>query len=573
MSIFFQSKPALATVLAVATLAAHAQTTPDAGALQREAERQPRALPQPGVQAVPQAPAAKPADGLRIVVKAFRITGNTLIAEPELQAVLVPWIGKEASFADLQQAASTLGEEYRKRGWFVRPQLPAQDISEGVITIHLLEGRLGAVRVDDGGKTLRVDRGMVLDTMTARQKPGDPLSLDALERSSNILNDTPGVAVATVLAPGKQAGESDAIVRVQDKALVSATLQLDNTGSRSTGEEKLTWNLMLDNPRGIGDQVGFNGNASRGSTYLKLGYSVPLGNDGLRVGANVSNLDYRLVKDYFEPQPDPKVLGDARTYGITASYPLLRSGTRNIALAASLERKDYSNEASDLEVSEKQIDALLVSLTGDILDGFGNGGMTLWGANLTFGDVDLSGNVTNETSDRSGPRTAGRYHKIGANLARLQRISDKATLWASISGQVAGKNLDSSEKLSLGGPSGVRAYPVMEGTGDDGWLGTLEGRYNLLPALQVSVFYDHGRIRRDHDGGYSGAQQPDVGTLKGYGLGVNWSEPGKYSLKAVVARRIGDNPFRITAAGPNLGKDSDGSLDKNRLWLSAVVFF
>ena len=573
MNATFRFQAIAAAFLAISTpctRSALAQTAPDAGALQREAERQPRQLPKPGAQAVPQAPPPAAAAAVRVSVKAFRLSGNTLISEPELQAVLAPWVGRELAFAELQQAANAVAEAYRKRGWFARPQLPAQDVSSGIIHINILEGKLGEIRIDDGGKPLRVERGMVSNAMTARQKPGDPLNLDAMERSSNILNDMPGVAVATILAPGQNPGESDAIVKVQDKALIAGTAQADNTGSRSTGELKLSLSLSIDNPSGKGDQIAVSANNSEGSTYLKISYSIPVGSDGLRVGVSASALTYRLVGDDFAAL---KSKGDAQTFGVNASYPLLRSGTQNIALAGALDRKTYYNEANQLATSKKEVHALLVSVTGDMLDGFGNGGMTLWGGNLTLGNVDLSANATNQTTDGNGPRTAGSYHKIGANIARLQRLSDKATLWASANGQVAGKNLDSSEKFALGGPSGVRAYPVMEATGDDGWLATVEGRYNLLPDLQFSTFYDHGSIRRDHNGAYTGAQTPASGALKGVGVGVSWSKPGVFSLRGTVANRLGSNPFRTTTAGPSFGKDSDGSYDKTRLWLTGTLFF
>lgn len=554
----------LPLVFSVST--AFSQTAPDAGAILRETERQPRQLPKPGPQAVPQTPAPAAADAVRVTVKAFKLTGNTLIAEPELQAVLAPWVGREVSFAELQQAANAIAGEYRKRGWFARPQLPAQDVSSGVIIINIIEGKLGEVRIDDGGKELRVERDMVTDTMTARQKPGDPLNLESLERSSNILNDTPGVAVATILTAGKAAGESDAVVKVQDKSLIVGTLQLDNTGSRSTGDNKLSLNLALDNPSGKGDQVSLNGNASEGSTYLRLGYSIPVGNDGLRVGASASALNYKLVGPDFGALNSK---GDAQTYGLNASYPMLRSGTKNIAIAGAIDRKNYYNEANQLATSEKEVQALLLSLTGDLLDGLVNGGMTLWGINLTTGNVDLSANPANQSTDRNGPRTEGGYHKVGVNLARLQRLTDTATLWASINGQWADKNLDSSEKLSLGGPAGVRAYPVMEGSGDEGWLATLEARYNFTTEWQTTAFYDHGRIRRDHDANYTGALLPASATLKGAGFGVSWSQPGRLTLRAAVARRIGDNPLRTLATG----KDQDGSYDRTRVWLTGIVFF
>lgn len=544
---------------------AAAQTIPDAGTLLRESERQERRLPAPAPQAVPKAPAAAPKDELRVVVKSFRISGNTLIATPELQAVLAPWIGKEVGFAELQQAVNAIAEEYRRRGWFARPQLPAQDVNEGVIEINVIEGRLGAVRIEDGGAALRVDRGLVEGAMTARQKPGDPLNLELLERSNSILNDTPGVAVATVLAPGANAGETDAVVKVQDKPLAAGMLQLDNQGARSTGKDKLSASVSLDNPLGIGDQVQLYANASQGSDYLKLGYSLPLGRDGLRAGVGVSAMKYHLVGDFAVSNAK----GDAQTLGLNASYPLLRSGTRNVALALAADRKDYHNEANQVSTSEKKIDALVVAFSGDSLDGLGQGGMTLWGLNLTAGRVDLAGNAANATADENGARTGGSYTKLGYSLSRLQRASDRATLWASFNGQRAGKNLDSSEKLSLGGPSGVRAYPVIEGTGDDGFVGTLEARYSVLPELQLTALYDFGSIRQSHDASYAGAPQANKVTLRGAGLGIGWSQPGKFGLRAVWARRIGANPLQ----NPLNGKDSDGSLDLNRMWLTAVAYF
>ena len=542
-----------------------AQTTPDAGSLLREAERKPLRLPNPVPQAVPKAPAGPEMGAVRVQVKAFRISGNTLISEADLQAVLLPWVGKETSFAELQQATNAVAEAYRARGWFARPQLPAQDVNDGVVSIHIIEGRLGAVRLDDGGKELRTDRAMVTDTMTARQKSGDPLNLDALDRSTNILNDTPGVAVATILAPGQNTGDTDAVVKVQDKPLYSGTAMLDNQGARSTGADKISVSLMMDSPRGIGDQIALNGNTSEGSQYLKLAYALPWGRDGARVGASTSAMRYTLIGDL----ASLNARGDAQTFGVNTSYPLLRSGTKNIAFAAALDRKTYYNEASQLATSQKVADVVLLALSGDLLDGLGQGGMTMWGINLTAGQINLSGNATNQGADRVGANTEGNYQKWGYNLARLQRLSDKTSLWASFSGQSAAKNLDSSEKFSLGGASGVRAYPLSEGSGDDGWLATLEVRYNLLPELQISVFYDQGQIKLSHDNAYTGAPVVNEASLKGYGVGLSWTQSGNYAVRASLAHRIDDNPL----ASPINGKDGDGSLTLDRLWFTATKFF
>jgi hemolysin activation/secretion protein len=234
-----------------------------------------------------------------------------------------------------------------------------------------------------------------------------------------------------------------------------------------------------------------------------------------------------------------------------------------------LDRKNYYNEAASVATSKKQVDVLTLVLNGDRIDALGQGGYTLWCINLTSGRLDLSGNATAQNADQIGPQAQGSYHKLGYNIARLQRLSDKTTFWASLSGQFANKNLDSSEKLSLGGPSGVRAYPVNEGSGDDGWLATLELRHNLTPELQASAFYDHGSIQQSHDANYTGAPVVNDASLKGFGVGLSWSPSPTLSLRTTLARRIGDNPL---ASALN-GTDGDGSLRLNRLWVSGVKFF
>ena len=559
----------LKKLLALSSLAvagaASAQQIPDAGSLLRETERQRPQLPMPAQQAVPQTPIEQAKSDIQITIKAFRFIGNLLVTDAELQQVLAGWIGKTADFNDLQQAVDAVAEAYRSRGWFARTQLPAQDISEGIITINILEGKLGTVQIDNQGKALRISPNFVTNSMTARQKPGDPLDIDALDRSTNILNDTPGLLVTTVLAPGQRDGETDAIVKIQEKPLFSGVATFDNTGARSTGENKLAVSTTIDSPFGVGEQFTLNGNKTQGSDYAKLAYAMPIGSDGLRAGVSTSFMRYRLIGDL----KSLNALGDAQTYGANVSYPLLRSGTRNLVLSLAVDRKDYYNEANKVASSEKQLHTGILSLSGDMLDGLGAGGLTLASLSLSGGHVDLSGNSTNQAADRSGPQTAGDFLKLGYSLARLQRIMDKLTLWASLNGQVADKNLDSSEKMSLGGPGGVRAYPVLEGTGDDGVITTIELRYNLLPALQVTSFYDYGRIRQSHSANYVGAPTTNSGSLSGYGLGLNYTFAGKFALRAVWARRDGDNPF----ANPINGLDADGSLDRDRFWLTGTAFF
>jgi len=218
--------------------------------------------------------------------------------------------------------------------------------------------------------------------------------------------------VLTALVPGKNEGESDVIVKVQNKPLLSAYVQADNQGARSTGDNKLSFNGTVDNPIGIGDQIIVNTNGTEGNAYAKLGYSMPVEHDGLRVGASTTYMQYKLLGDL----ATLKAKGDAQTYGVNASYPLIRSSTRNVNVSGAYDHKRYFNEANSVTTSEKKIDALILSVSGDNVDAMGAGGITQWSSNLTTGQLDLSATATNETADQNGPNTKGSYSKLSYSL-------------------------------------------------------------------------------------------------------------------------------------------------------------
>ena len=125
---------------------------------------------------------------------------------------------------------------------------------------------------------------------------------------------------------------------------------------------------------------------------------------------------------------------------------------------------------------------------------------------------------------------------------------------ASLAGQQADKNLDSSEKFSLGGPNSVRAYPASEASGDTGYSATLELRQTLLPGVQGALFYDWGSIKVNKNP--YGAAASNSRTLAGAGFGLNASVD-KFDIRVSLAWRThGGLPTSIPASAarsPTLG--------------------
>ena len=565
------------TELPAQVLLAAMAPAPDAGSLLREIQRdnikrehpaQPfKSTPLKEPAPAPATTASPASDPTRFTVKAFRIVGATLVADGLLQAALAPWLNRPISFVDLQEASRALTEVYRAQGWLARPQVPAQELTDGVVTLSVVEARLGQVRIDDGGQPLRADRRRLEKTLTARQQLDAPLNLEAIDRGVNLLNNLPGLRADAVLAPGAMPGQTDVVLKPQDQPALSANVLLDNQGTRSTGTTRASVNAALRSPAGWGDELLVAAQTTgAGNGHFSLNYSLPLSFDGWRLAANASALHYRLLGEFAAAQAE----GSARTLGMQVRYPLRRSVSLSLSLG--LESRSYRNDANSSVASDKHLSTATASLSGDVADNLGRGGLTLWSSSLSAGRVDLSANPAYEAADAAGPRSAGRYARFSWSVARLQNISERNSLWFSVNGQNASTNLDSSEKFSLGGANGVRAYPGLEGSGDSGWLATLEWRYTPQPGLQVLAFYDHGHTQVNRTAFTGAAALNDI-TLKGVGLGLNWNPSANLALRAQVARRIGVNPLAAMGTSVNTGRDSDGSLTLVRPWMSLSAQF
>jgi len=246
----------------------------DAGSLQQQIDREREiALPKQSapVEAEPQP--LKTLSGEAITVKKFTFAGNTLLTSEELNQVVASYLNRPLSFAQLQQAAIAVANAYREAGWIVRAYLPKQDITEGTVIIQIVEAVFGGVRLE-GVPTLRLKPEQILGGIDYAQVTREPINASKLERAILLLDDLPGITVASSLQKGIGQNETELVLKVADEPLIKTEISADNAGSYSTGAERLSGNFSLNSPLGIGDQATANLMHSSGNDYARLVYSV-----------------------------------------------------------------------------------------------------------------------------------------------------------------------------------------------------------------------------------------------------------------------------------------------------------
>lgn len=555
---------------------AFAAPLPDAGSLLREqqqtAPQLPDRLPKPDEAATERAPLTD--SSIKVTVKAFRFSGISGIAtEAELQELLAGAIGKEQGLADLQRLAAQVTSYLRSKGFFLaRAYLPKQEITAGIVEIAVIGGRVDGGAVIRTKPPVRISSGILQDMLDDGIKSGQALQSNQLERSLMLINDLPGVAAKGTLERGASYGSTKVLLDVTEGPLLSGGVSADNFGNRYTGAWRGTGFLNINDPFGIGDQLTLSMTGAENLYQGRIGYTTLLHTNGLKGGISFSSLSYKLGKEF--------EIGDyhgyANTIGASVSYPVIRSRAFSLWANASYEYRMLDDYGLGSLIKDRDIHSGSFDLTASGLDSFGGGGLTSIRLAITAGDLML-GNQASAQTDATTARTAGTYSKLTYSVARLQRIVTNLAFFGSASGQLSlDRNLDSSEEFILGGPSGIRSYPVGEASGDEGHSFTGELRYDMpVPQrygnLQLVGFFDAGNITL-HKNAWLNSITTATGAnnywLYGSGIGLNYSKPGLFALRGTWAHTIDSNSGRSTT-----GEDADGHSNDNRFWLQASVWF
>jgi len=532
------------------------QAPPNAGSVLEGLKQRPPAAPPLGGDVLPRVEDPKPALGapsLKVIVTAFKISGNTIFAEDVLRAAAQEFVGKEQNIDGLNDAATKVRAYYRERGYFLaQAYLPQQEIKGGVVEIAVIEARVGKVELNFKEGT-RYSEGLIRGILERHLRQGEIITENGLETPLLLLNDFPNAVVTSEIKPSQTLGAADLTIHVSDSpGWLNGSVDMDNYGNRFTGAIRTGVSVNVTNPLQFGDQLSYRGFYTDDEMgFNRLAYAVPVGYYGTRIGLAYSDFHYRLGKQFL----DTKTNGTGAVETWFLFHPLVRTRSSNVILQLAYETKTLSDRNAVAEtISDQTIKASKVGVTGDFRDGMLGGGLNSYSATVTEGNTVFRGTIPD-------PSAVGRFAKTNYEFRRLQKITDNVSLLLAISGQMASKNLTSAEKFSLGGASGVRSYPAGEALGDTGYVFQGEVRY-IVPNLKlaggdvsVSGFYDQGWVRIQKDfivpSGGTTATSVNNRHLSGYGVGGSVGKDSDFVLRTSLAWRnenevpLSDNAARI----------------------------
>lgn len=474
------------------------------------------------------------ASKVRFAVNHIRITGSTLFPASTLHPLVAHEEGKILTLGALERLAGKITDFYHAHGYSLsRAVIPAQTVQAGVVRIEVIEARFGKIRLNNESRV----RPELLDETLSPLHGGRIIDDRVLDRSLLLLSDIPGVKSSATLKPGTAVGTSELDVNAEAAPLVTGYIGADNYGNQYTGRLRVGAGMVVNDPLHLGDVLDLNLiTAGRGLDYGRAAYDVVLNGSGTRAGLAYSTLHYRLGG----------ALGNLGGYGAAnvssarLRQPVIRSVGMNLDAQAQydhMQLRDHIDTPSFR--TDRHLDDVVLSLVGDVRDhALGADAVTSWMVSWTSGHVVFD-DATAAAADAATARTAGQFSKWNVALVRLQSIDARDALYLSASGQWANKNLDTVEKLVVGGPYGLRGYDVGVLSADTGYLLTLELRHRFTARVQAKVFADGEHVNESREPWSAGKNGYSLGDI---GVGFDVEPRRDWHLGCYLAGPVGAIP-------------------------------
>lgn len=431
--------------------------------------------------------------GVRVFVRGYRITGNSVLSEADLAAIVEPFSNREVDFVELEKLRDLLTRAYVDRGFVSSGAvIPDQRVENGTVEIDIVEGKLGEIQIETDG---RLREGYVRSRM---ERGGNaPVEIEELEERLRVLQRDERIRrLEAELVPRAQRGESILRMRVYEDEPYWARLSLSNHRSPSVGswggEAQLGWN----NLSGWGDSIAVDYSGSEGYQEVGGEYAVPITAWDTRIGAHGRGSWGRIVESPFD---DLDLLSRTVTVGFSLRQPFHPSerDEASLGLVAEWRRSRTTLLGEGFNLGEGPSDngvskISVLRLEGDWVRRGRNDVVALrstvsWGLGILGATVN-----TGDTPDGRFVSWLGQFQwarRLGPRDMQLIVREDF---------QLSSRPLLSLEQFGMGGWATVRGYRENALVRDQGLIGSIELRVPVLrrlvgpPWLEAAVFLDHG---------------------------------------------------------------------------------
>ncbi|HCC55150.1 MAG TPA: hypothetical protein DEQ20_09570 [Desulfobulbaceae bacterium] len=470
------------------------------------------------------------AQTLQFDIAGFKVEGNTLLTEAQIQQTLAPFVGPGREMAEINKAVEALRLAYREAGYpVVQVFPPEQTSSANQIVLKVIEGKVKSVTVV-GNTAYDSDN---IRASLPPLKEGTSPQVNRLEAAIALANENSAKQVGVNFQAGTQPGDLDAKINVSEELVSKYFVTADNTGSRTTGYTRT----------GLGFQHAnlFNLDHVLTMQYLtspeyvdkiasySVGYRIPFYDLGLALDLLGAYSDTEVVNTT-TPAGQMNFTGQGVMLAARLNQALPTIGDIRHKLIYGIEYKDFSNDGTINgaapggtwgSVSAQPLSlAYAAQVARPTFQASGSAGFY---ANLPGGH---SGSDSDYTAARNGSEPDWNLWRLNGSIG-IPLPQDWQTR-VTVSAQITEDLLIPGEQFGAGGATSVRGYNERVTSGDEGITTNFEiytpelSQYLTLPGSQLRAlaFWDVGVVAKN---GTLLANEKRSQSLASFGVGLRFN--------------------------------------------------
>lgn len=457
------------------------------------------------------------------------------------------FLNKPLTKHHLIELKKTILDFYRRHGRpVVTLQIPQQKITDGVLEILVIEGKLGDIHVE--GNTYfksNTIRGYV------RLNEGNPIDSDILLTDLTWINRNPFRHVDAIFKPGEANGTTDITLLVKDRRPWRVYTGVDNTGYDKTDFIRLFTGANWGKVFGLDHDCSIQYTQAPNPSHfwaLTTSYSIPLPWRHILTfygGYSHTHPKSTTFKDsngVLQTKPSPSgssiqgstrynvILNPVDTYlqDITVGFDYKRSNAGiEFGEAIKFSRSTNLTQLSLGYHGTFDSNALKLALAADLFYSPGK-----WLPNQSYTDYS-----------QSHEGASARYLYGRFSLAPTIQLPNAFSFAFNLEGQISTENLLPSEQYGLGGHNTVRGYKERLVNTDNALFSSAELRTPPISLmkhkqhkdlLQFLVFLDYGIGRNVHQN----LDKSATTYLLSYGPGIRYNVIPYITLRADLGIKL-----------------------------------
>jgi hemolysin activation/secretion protein len=401
---------------------------------------------------------------LTFMLNALDFSKSEWLSKAELSELSAPYVGTLISFSSLNDIINDINQYYRTRNILTAQAiLPPQKITNGVVKITLVEGRIGKVIVTDNTST-----ATRYITSRVNLNPDELIRINELEKSLMRFNRVEDIQLRAQMEKGSDFGKTDIQLKVVEPPTYEVELFLSNTGTDETGETRGGFSFTNNSLVGYRDRLTFSALGSSGSEGYVFGYNIAINEIGGRLGFNYLKDDLDIDSEFFT---DINIDAASNTRSVDFTQPIFTTNEYSFRFSTAIEDNKSSSSLDGIVVQSSEVESMPLIFEWD----------QYFDSTLLFASASLVRGRERQFDERY-------FTSYRSNLTYLYSFYDDFSLVTRFAGQFSDDdNLPGSQVFQIGGASTVRGYEEGLLTGDKGAFANIELQWNLSKKFETSI--------------------------------------------------------------------------------------